>query len=210
MINQIANQVLGLAEIGGNRLLGLDPDILKLCAELQGSIIAIELTDLDKTLYCHPGSWGLRLSLQTPAKEVDASIRGRLFGLINLSMQEHKASTSIQERVEISGNPKVAQKFQRILTDIDIDWEEQLSTITGDILAFRIGQGIRKTHQWVKDSVESVTLSSREYLQEESHQLPSKPEFEVFKNAVTDARHDADRLEARINHYLQNKHNISE
>ncbi len=203
MINAIAQQLLGLTEIGGNQLLGMDPNALKRCSELQGNIIAIELTDLEKTLYCHPGSWGLRLSLQTPGREIDATIRGRLVGLINLSVQEQKASTSIQERIEISGNPKVAQQFQKLLSELDIDWEEKLSQFTGDIMAYRIGQGIQKTQQWLKNSLHSVALSSREYLQEESHQLPTQPEFEAFKYAVTDLRHDVDRLEALLNHFLQ-------
>ena len=95
MLEQIGNQLLGLAEIGGNRLLGMDPEVLQHCTELQGSIIAIHLTDLDKTIYCHPGSWGLRLSLQKPGKAVDSTIRGRLMGLVNLSLQQEKLSASI-------------------------------------------------------------------------------------------------------------------
>ncbi|MDJ0834116.1 MAG: SCP2 sterol-binding domain-containing protein [Gammaproteobacteria bacterium] len=204
-MSELGNQLLGLAEIGGNRLLGMDPNVLKHCGELQGHIIAIELTDLDQTIYCHPGSWGLRLSLQTPAKPADATIKGRLMGLINLSLQQDKVSTSIQERVEISGNASVAQKFQKILTELDIDWEEQLSGFTGDVMAFRIMQGLRNTEQWVRDSFDSLSLSGREYLQEEARHLPTKVEFERFKQNVTDTRHDVDRLESRLNQLLNNK-----
>lgn len=204
MLNQLGSQLLGFAEIGGNRLLGMDPQVLQHCTELQGSIIAIELTDLDKTIYCHPGSWGIRLSLQQPGKEVDSTIRGHLLGLVNLSLQQEKMSTSMQERIEIVGNPSVAQKFQKILTGLDIDWEEELSKYTGDIMAYRIGQGIRKTHQNVKDMLNSLALSGREYLQEESHHMPTLPEFEKFQQDVTNARHDVDRLEAKINHLFKN------
>ena len=205
MSNELGNQLLGLAEIGGNRLLGMDPGVLEYCRELQGQVIAIELSDLEQTIYCHPGSWGLRLSLQQPGKAADATIRGRLIGLINLSLQQDKISTSIQERVEISGNASVAQKFQKILTELDIDWEEQLSQITGDVIAFRLMQGFRSTRQWVRDSFESLSLSGREYLQEETHQLPTQVEFERFKQNVTDTRHDVERLEARLKALLNNK-----
>lgn len=205
MINELAQQALGLAEIGGNRLLGMDSNALAHCAQLQGRIIAIQLSDLDTTLYCHPGSWGLRLSLQPPVKEADATIRGRVMALINLSMQHDKLSTSIQERVEITGDAKVAQKFQKILSELDIDWEEQLSQVTGDVIAFRIGDGLRKTRQFVKNSLDSLALSGREYLQEEAHHMPTQPEFEQFKNGVTDLRHDSDRLQALMQHILQQR-----
>ena len=205
MINEIGKQLLGLAEIGSNKLLGMDPEVLQHCQALQGHIIAIEITDLAQTLYCHSGSWGIRFSLQQPPKEVDATIRGRLSGLLSLSLNKDKLSTSIQQRIEIIGNPAVAQRFQKILTELDIDWEQELSKYTGDIIAFRVGQGIRKTRQAMLDIFDSVTQSGREYLQEESHQLPTKPEFEHFQQQVTDTRHDVDRLEAMINQLMRNK-----
>jgi len=206
MINEITNQLLGLAEIGSNKLLGMDPEVLKHCETLQGHIIAIQISDLDKTLYCHPGSWGIRFSLQLPAKEVDATIRGRLSGLVSLSLNKDKLSTSIQQRIEIIGNPAVAQRFQKILTELDIDWEQELSKYTGDIVAFRVGQGIRKTRQAMLDIFDSVTLSGREYLQEESHQLPTMPEFQHFQQQVTEIRHDVERLEAMLDQLIRNKH----
>lgn len=205
MINSIGQNVLGLIEASSNTLLGMDPNALKHCAELQGHIIAIELKDLDITLYIHPGSWGMRLSINPPAREVDATIRGNVLGLINLSKQQDKISTSIQEKIEISGNTRVAQKFQKILTGIDIDWEEQLSRFTGDIVAYRISQGARKTHNWVMDNINAFALSGREYLQEEAKHLPTQPEFKRFKQAVTDIRHDVERIEALINHNFSNK-----
>ncbi len=206
MVNTLINDLLSIAEIGGNHLLGMDPAILVHCEELQGSIIAIELTDLEQTIYCHPGSWGIRLSFQAPAKDIDASIKGKLVGLINLSLQQDKASTSIQERIEISGNPAIAQKFQKILTELDIDWEEQLSKLTGDIMAFRINQALQKTGKWLKQGTESIAFSGREYLQEEAHHLPTKPEFMQFQQSVTELRHDVDRMEALLNHWIEQKH----
>lgn len=204
-MNTFEQQLLGLVEIGSNRLLGLNPECEKLCTELQGFVIAIELIDVKRTLYFHPGSWGMRLSLQAPRKDVDATIRGHVLGLINLSQKEDRISTSIQERIEISGNTRVAQKFQKILTGIDIDWEEQLSKFTGDIIAYRAGQGLRNTRDWVMDNLNSLALSGREYLQEETRQLPTRPEFLQFKQAVTSIRDDVERLEALINHKFDSR-----
>lgn len=200
MINDLAHNLLGLVEAAGNRLLAMDELAIQRCTELQGRIVAIELSDLSKMFYFHPGSWGLRVSLQAPDREVDATIRGRLGSLISLSQQQDKISTSIQERIEISGDTRVARKFEKILTDLDIDWEDQLSVYTGDIAAYRIGQGLRKTRTWLDEALQSTLLSTREYLQEESNQLPTLPEFEAFSREVTELRHAVDRLEALLDH----------
>jgi ubiquinone biosynthesis protein UbiJ len=50
------NSLLAAAEIGGNRLLAFDEAALRGCLEMQGHCIAIDITDLDFQLYCHPGS----------------------------------------------------------------------------------------------------------------------------------------------------------
>ena len=198
MIDMIEQHLLGLAEIAGNRVLALDDNALEHCRELQGCIVSIELTDLDKTLYCHPGSWGIRFSQQKPSRDPDSRIRGRLMALVNLSLQKDKLSTSIQERVEIIGNASVAQKFQKLFSEMDIDWEEQLAQVTGDITAYRIFQGMNKARQWLHGSFDSLSSSTWEYLQEESRHLPTQVEFDAFSEQVTQTRYDVERLEARL------------
>ena len=56
MLTEITSTLLAFTEIGGNRLLSMDDRVLARCSELQGSCIKIHLTDLDLSLYCHPGS----------------------------------------------------------------------------------------------------------------------------------------------------------
>jgi ubiquinone biosynthesis protein UbiJ len=195
LARQIGQNLLGLAEAGGNRLLAMDEQALERCAELQGRILALELTDIGQTLYFHPGSWGLRLGLQPPAREPDAVIRGRIVSLGSLAMAPDKLGGSMQERIEITGNAQVAQRFQQILSGLDIDWEEQLSAWIGDIPAFRLGQLLRRLRDGARQQIETLRLDGSEYLREEARMTPTRPEFEAFRQAVTDLRHDAERLE---------------
>jgi ubiquinone biosynthesis protein UbiJ len=205
LFRELLTPLLGVAEVGANRLLAMDAGAMQHCAELQGRIIAVELSDLERSLYFHPGASGIRLSLQAPPREPDAHIRGRLSGLINLSAQQDKVLTSIQERIEISGDARVAQKFQKILSELDIDWEEQLSAMVGDVAAFRIAQAIRQLQQQTRNAFDSLTRSGREYLQEETRQLPTQVEFEAFSRSVSGLRNDVERLEALLNHKLSRR-----
>lgn len=197
MQNPILSPLLAFAEIGSNRLLALDEDVVKRCATLQGKCIAIEITDLEITLYCHPGSWGIRLSQQAP-KDVDATISGRLFALFDLALEDDKISASIRERVSINGDASVAQQMQKILTDIDIDWEEVLSQYTGDVLAFQIHSKAKQAGDWLRQSASSLMQTNSEYLREEARLTPTLPEFDRFQQQVTTIKHDVDRVEARL------------
>ena len=203
MLAPLANTLLGIAEIGGNRLLSLDQQVVDRCRELQGYCIQIHITDLDFNVYCHPGSWGMRLSLDEPAKPVDATISGRVVALINLATQEDKVSTSIQEGVSINGNASVAQQTQKIFSEMDLDWEEALSQYTGDILAYRIHQQIRSTGHWLRKSVNSLSQTTSEYLREESRLTPTQVEFKRFQQHTTMLKQGVERAEVRLRHLLR-------
>ncbi len=204
MIQEIEQQLLGIAEIGGNHLLGMDLQALKHCEDLQGHIIAIHLTDLEKTVYFHPGSWGIRLSIQQPTKAVDATIRGRLVALINLSQNNAELGTSSQEHLEIIGNTSVAQQFQKVLTELNINWEQQLSRLTGENAASGIAKGIKETHQWILEGIKSTVDSSCNSLQKENTFSPTFADFQHFSQGVTEVTKSVDRIEALLNH-LQTK-----
>jgi len=201
------NSLLAAAEIGANRLLGLDEVALKRCHAMQGHCIAIDITDLDFQLYCYPGSWGIRLSRgvnqsDPPTREADATISGRLMALVNLASVDDKVSMSMQERVSFQGNVALAQKMQKILADLDIDWEEALAQRTGDVLAFQINQRGRNLGNWLRQSAVSLLQTSSEYLREEARLSPTVTEFEVFQSRLTELKHDVARAEARLQRLL--------
>ncbi len=206
LFDSIRNSLLVAAEIGGNHLLAYDEIALRGCLELQGHCIAIDIIDLDFQLYCHPGDWGIRLSREPPARDVDATISGRLMALINLASQDDKVSASIQERVSFHGKVSLAQKMQRILAGLDIDWEEALAERTGDVLAFQIHQGARNLGEWLRQSADSLLQTSSEYLREEARLSPTEVEFEICQSRLTELKHHVARTEARLQHLLDKIH----
>jgi len=205
LFDSFRDSLLAMAEIGGNRLLAYDEAALAGCRELQGHCIAIEITDLELRLYCHPGNWGIRLSANPPPREAEATISGRLMALVNLAAQEDKLSTSMQERVSFHGDVRLAQKLQRILAGLDIDWEEALAHHTGDVVAVQLHQRARRFGEWLRRSADSLLQTSSEYLREESRMTPTAAEFERFQSRVTELRHDTARAEARFQRLLERK-----
>ncbi len=202
LIDSIQNSLIAVAEIGGNHLLALDEQVLDACRALQGNCIAIDVTDLDFKLYCHPGNWGIRLSRDPPAGEVDASISGRAMALFNLATQHDKVSTSIHEGVRFQGDVGLAQKMQHIIATLDIDWEEILSRRTGDVLAYQIHQRLRAAGKFLLQTADSLLQTSSEYLREEARLTPAQVEFERFQAQLGDLKHDVERAQARLQQIL--------
>lgn len=198
LFESLQDGMLTLAEISANRLLGYDADALAGCQALQGRVIALEITDLEFETYCHPGGWGIRLSRNPPARDADARISGRLAALVELVASDDQAATSMRERVRFDGDVAVAQKLQRILAALDIDWEEILADYTGDRVAFQLNRGLRRLGDRVRKNLDSVLMTSSEYLREEVRLSPTQTEFDQFSAGVTRMKHDVARSEARL------------
>jgi ubiquinone biosynthesis accessory factor UbiJ len=203
LFDSMQSSLLAAAEIGGNRLLAYDEVALQGCLEMQDHCIAIDITDLDFQLYCHPGGWGIRLSREPPARDVDATISGRFMALVNLASLDDKVSTSIQERISFNGNVALAQKLQKLLAGLDIDWEEILAERTGDVLAFQIHQRTRSLGKWLRQSADSLLQTSSEYLREEVRLSPTEVEFKLFQSRLTELKHDVARTEIRLQQLLE-------
>ncbi len=68
----------------------------------------------------------------------------------------------------------------------------------GDAAAHRLGEIARGVGKWSREARSTMAQNIREYLQEESRDVPSRYEVERFTTNVGELRDDVDRLEARI------------
>ena len=139
--------------------------------------------------------------------EPDCMISGSPFSLIR-SHFENNSDAVFSGDIEISGSSRLAQQFTGILKRIEIDWEEHLSNITGDVIAHQVGEFVRSTASWFNRNWQSSELNLKEYLQEELRLTPGQLEMENFFDDVDQLRDDVERLAARINR-LANKRSAS-
>jgi ubiquinone biosynthesis protein UbiJ len=100
--------------------------------------------------------------------------------------------------VKIEGDMQTGRKFQELFAKLDIDLEEKLSHVTGDIIAHKVANFFRAGQSWSKDSIETFRLNAAEFLQEETRDLPSAPEVDIYYAQVDELRTDFDRLQSRI------------
>lgn len=185
-----------------NQYLSLDPEISQQLGKLHGAVIGFDLTGTGITLYFVPDQNGLVQVFSQVEAKADCMIKGSPFTLLR-SNNEDNAKQVFSGEVQIEGNSSLAQEFTRILKQVDVDWEEQLSRITGDIIAHQLGNTFRTTGEWLRRNNNSARLNLKEYLQEEARLLPGIFELENFYADVDQLRDDSERLSARITR-LQN------
>jgi len=93
---------------------------------------------------------------------------------------------------------ETGQAFKAILDEMDIDWEEQLSRLTGDTIAHQLGNTARRAAGVLRHGRRTLERDLGEYLQEELRVLPTRIETENFSADVSRLGMDTDRLAARI------------
>ncbi len=185
-----------LIEDAGNLLLRLDPETLRRLGDLQGRVVCIEFRDLGRRIYLHPSESGFRLATecdQPPA----VTLRGTLatFGRLGLGAETETLKAG---ELDIEGDAALGQRLQRMLGNLDLDWEEPLARLFGDPLGHELGRAARAAFAWHRQALKTFGLNTAEYLQEEARWLPVRYEVEMFLNGVDVIRADVDRLAARI------------
>ncbi len=102
------------------------------------------------------------------------------------------------------GDKALADSFLNLLPLLKIDWEKQLSKITGGVIASQAGSQFRRYKNEQQRNWQSMQDNVSEYLQEETQLLPSKYEFDDMRESNEQLRQKLSGLEQRVE-ALKNK-----
>jgi len=180
-----------------NRYLALDPEMLDKMAAFSGKVIKLDIVGLNKELYLFPDARGVQVSMQYDG-EADTTLRGSPISLFKMGMVSNAPNMLLKGEVEISGDTRLGHQFKNVFSQMDVDWSEPLSKLVGDTAAYQIQQAGQQLGRWGKDTASSVSTSFSEYLQEESRDVVTGTELEIFNDAVDKLRNDVDRLAAKV------------
>ncbi len=176
-----------------NLVLRLDPEILPRLGTLSGHVIAIEPSGMAMTFYLLPKPGGIQV-MDRCETEPSVRIRATPAALF----RQWRGRRARGGEIVIEGDVGVGREFQAILARLDIDWEEQLSRVVGDVVARRLGGLWDGLRAWSGRTGDILLRDGGEYLQQELRVLPPRQAIEQFLNAVDLLREDADRLAARV------------
>lgn len=186
-----------------NRYLSLDPEVTEKLAELEGRVITVEITGINKKLYFLPHQAGMDVVEQYD-DDADTTLKGSALALLKMSMSKDVAPLMLKGEVEIEGDVRLGRRFKKILSEMDVDWEEYMARVIGDAPAHHLASLTKKIISWGRQAGNDVAADVSEYLQEESRDVVSKPELEMFYQDVDALRNQLDRFQARFD-ALKNK-----
>ncbi len=174
-----------------NSFLALDTKTKSWLEQNKGKVIKITMTDLKQDFYL----------VITPIKLLIYTIYSETPNTIiagnALAFLKQLKKTIPEKQLVIEGDTELAQNFQLLLRNLNIEWEEYFSYFLGDITTNRLFHTLGQ----IKNSTTSFqqrTLNDLvEFIQEEKRFLPTKEEVEDFYEELAALRLNIDRLEAR-------------
>ena len=169
----------------------------EIAAELNGTTVAISVRDtaLGAFFVFDDDVVALRTEY---ADDPDVVITGSLITLARMMKGSGQAAIRSGE-VDLTGDAATAQRFQKLLDLAQPDIEEELSRVIGDVAAHRIAEIARGVGKWARDARSTMGGNIREYLQEESRDVPTRYEVDRFTQQVGTLRDDVERIAARLN-----------
>ncbi len=188
------NIILSAQEAIFNRYLNLDPELKEHLYRLSGKVVKIEWSPL--TYYWLFKSDSIYLS-KDYSGSVDLILRGSTFDFLRMAfINKDKALTDIP--LQVVGDMEFGKQFKEFFSNLEIDYEEQLSKILGDTIAYPMIQVLKTISLWARQSMESLSQNLTNYVQREMNWLVSDEELQLFFSDVDELRDDCARLEARI------------
>jgi len=196
-VNHLPTAVTASIEAALNHVLQLDEDTVARVARLQGKVISIEFSGFDVALYLIPEPEKISVYGRFEG-DADTVLCGTPLALMRMGLAKHAGDVLFTGDVKISGDVELGQEFSEIIDGLDIDWEEHLSHLTGDLVAHKVGNFARNIFAWGQQTTDTLGQDVAEYLQEESEALPNRDEVENYLSQVDVVRTDVDRLAARV------------
>ncbi len=179
------------------RYLQLDPHTTTRLRTLAGKVVKMELIGWNIHFYLLPDETGIRL-LRDYTGEVDATVRGSPLSLLRMSFARDEKKVQLANSLEITGDVELAQTLSHIIQQCQVDWEEPLSHVTGDVVAHQLGNIVRRARRWFGEVTPNLSQNMTEYLQEEIQLVPPRQEVEDFFSGVHSLRDHVERLAARV------------
>lgn len=182
-------------------LLHQDQQTLNSIRELAGKIIEIVIAGPEFHIWLQFNNEGITIMKEFDGK-AHVTIKAGPASFIGLLSHKYK-SVKASPDMDISGDVVLAQDFQKILNNIDIDWEEQLSHWIGDTAAHKLGRIFKHTRAYIKETGKTIGMDISEYLRYEKNILPDRDEVDEFIADVDMLRNDAERIRQRIERLIK-------
>lgn len=166
-------------------------------AALEGRSVAIGLRGTERRVHLR-FTGGRMERAEGQAGDADVHITGGVADFVAYVRASRRGETVGAGRIEISGDLQTAQGVQALLGVLDVDLENALAQVIGDVAAHQLGRAARALGAGGRSAALHFERDLAEYLKSETTLLPSRREVEAQARAAFVLADDVARAAARL------------
>lgn len=193
----ILSHFLKLWEKAANAFIALDPETQVELSQFCNRCIQVDLKNTDMCFFVFFTEESIQL-----LEEYDDIPNVKLFAsplsLAQLVLTQGDSGIDSQASIDMEGDIAFAQKIRSVMGRMDVDWEELLAKLFGDIAAHKMGLILSKGYSLGSDQSKLVLETVSDCLLEESQMLVGRHEVEFFLRSVDTLQNDVERCQARV------------
>ncbi|RFF29728.1 ubiquinone biosynthesis accessory factor UbiJ [Wenzhouxiangella sediminis] len=176
------------------RAVALDDGSPERLRPLHDKLVRLELKGLGIDLFFQGRDDALSVTAEHEATP-DTTISGTPLALLAMAVPDWRAPGS---GVRIEGDAGTGQAFEKLLKQLDPDWEAVFVERFGPVVGHQLWRTLSEARAGARHVGRTAAEQTARFLREESGLLVSREEIDEFVNEVDELREAADRLEARL------------
>ena len=191
-----AQALSALLETVINQFLRYNLHGTKALKPLSGKTLTVKLAELP-----FPLSFTIsheKIHVTTSDEHNDCCIITSISTLIELNKEQQLTDLIKNDKLDIQGDLKVAQRFSEIAQTLDIDWQSELAKRIGDIPAYKLGELGRQLVKKLNFASQQIQADASEWLVHEKRLMVTAAEISYFSDDVEQLAQKAQVLSQRI------------
>jgi ubiquinone biosynthesis protein UbiJ len=129
--------------------------------------------------------------------QITASITGNVGQLLPLILKNRDNRPLSNPALAITGDASFIQELHASLSNLDIDWEDFLTPLLGNLLTNELSHMSNDIRNWSKQARVNMRRNVNEYLTEEEHIFPKKEQLDDFSEELDYLKIRIDRINAK-------------
>lgn len=129
--------------------------------------------------------------------QITASITGNVGQLLPLILEKRDNRPLSNPALAITGDASFIQELHASLSSLDIDWEDYLAPLLGNLITNELSHISNDIRNWSKQASVNMRRNVNEYLTEEERIFPKKEQLDDFSEELDYLKIRIDRINAK-------------
>jgi len=131
-------------------------------------------------------------------ERADCTINTSIKTLQELKAEQQLTELIKQDKLDLTGDIKVAQQFTHLVESLNIDWQSELATHIGDMPTHKLIQLGRQVADKFQFASKQIKADASEYIVHEKRLVVTRSQIEQFNQQVSQVSNQVDEISTRI------------